>query len=94
MYQLTSESVVCGKKRAEFRFKNRFGQQIHEDILHFVNSRETTSEIKDRDFSRASGLVAVKALTDRINSIDPDHKNFSLLEAAIERAATSASLSS
>ena len=69
--------------RQERVFKNRYGQMIYEDILHFRNNKEMleTDKTNILDLSRN---IAVKMLNEKIK-LNSDNKNYNLiLKAATE----------
>lgn len=70
--------------RQERVFKNRFGQMIYEDIIHFKNKKCDVS--KDKIIEEARN-IAVEIMQHKID-FDEENKNTSLLALAIERANT------
>ena len=69
--------------RQERVFKNRYGQMIYEDILHFLN-KEVEFEADDVIQEKARG-IAVEMLLDRHNTM-PNNKNADVLMEAVQRA--------
>ena len=67
-------------------FKNKYGQMIYEDILHFQNSK--TGNKSMTDLLEQSRLVAVKLLKEKYDDFDSTNKNYPLLIAAIRNAHT------
>jgi len=69
--------------RQERVFKNRYGQMIYEDILHFENTKSVGDDISEQTLTELARCVARKALEDKLGS-DHGSKNRSLLVAAVE----------
>lgn len=69
--------------RQERVFKNRYGQMIYEDILHFSNNRHVSYSLQEV-VEKARG-VALKMLEEKID-LPFENKNTSLLFEAIEKA--------
>lgn len=67
-------------------FKNKFGQMIYEDILHFSNSKFSQKMLSDEALKELSRLTAMRALLEKLNALDDANKNFPLLRAAIDNA--------
>lgn len=66
-------------------FKNKFGQMIYEDILHF--STNTIRRMYEyNELIDASRQIAINALQDKLNKIDVANKNYPLLVSAIDNA--------
>lgn len=70
--------------RQERAFKNRFGQMIYEDILHFENA-QTEKFLSKEDIEDAARSIAVRILSEKAQMY-PDSKNIELIFEAIERA--------
>ena len=70
--------------RQERVFKNRFGQLIYEDILHFSNKKISPLLEQDIIVSRARN-IAVRMLKEK-EKLDINNKNHSLIVSAIEKA--------
>lgn len=70
--------------RQERSFKNRFGQVIYEDILHFENLK-TESFLCEEDIEDAARSIAVRILSEK-TKVYPDGKNIDLIFKAIEKA--------
>lgn len=70
--------------RQERVFKNRFGQLIYEDILHFSNKKISPLLEQDIIISRARN-IAVRMLKEK-EKLDINNKNHSLIVSAIEKA--------
>jgi len=75
--------LVLKQQRA---FKNRFGQMIYEDILHFSNSSVGSKTVSDETLVELSRQVAAEALRERMSIFDDSNKNFPLLKAAISNS--------
>lgn len=69
--------------RQERVFKNRYGQMIYEDILHFLNMKE--SLILDEEIKSRARKIAVEMLFDRHRSM-PENKNADTLLEAVKKA--------
>ena len=69
--------------RQERVFKNRFGQMIYEDILHFSNSSSILP--CDEEIICKAREIAVRMLQEKCN-LDVENKNRPLLFEAIEKA--------
>lgn len=67
--------------RQERVFKNRYGQMIYEDILHFINN--DTSNIAIDEIIDSARKIAVEMLESKLVV---DNKNHNLLEDAISKA--------
>ncbi len=70
--------------RQERSFKNRFGQVIYEDILHFENTQRNNFPC-DEDIEDAARTIAVRILIEK-TQMYPKSRNIELLYRAIERA--------
>lgn len=82
IYTIATE-IFCFKLllRQERSFKNRYGETIFEDILHFENGEKC---IESDDFvSNAAREIAIRILTDKLAV---DNKNNNLLLEAIHNA--------
>lgn len=66
-------------------FKNRYGQNIYEDILHFKNS-PASREFSNTELIEDSRQVAVEALVSKVQSMDVEDKNYDLFISAIENS--------
>jgi hypothetical protein len=67
-------------------FKNKFGQMIYEDILHFSNDKLNHQMLADEDMVESSRCVAVRALKEKMDVLDDTNKNYPLIRSAIESA--------
>lgn len=72
------------KLRQERVFKNRFGQMIYEDILHFSNKKPATALTNEMIIEQAR-CIAVRMLEEK-KAQCPDNKNYLLLDEAIIKA--------
>ena len=70
--------------RQERAFKNRSGQMIYEDILHFKNA-QTENLPGEKDIEDAARSIAVRILFEK-TQMYPDSKNIEQIFEAIERA--------
>lgn len=70
--------------RQERVFKNRFGQLIYEDILHFKNFK-TGEYPSDEKITSAARSIAVKMLFEKVQ-LYPDSKNVGFVIEAIEKS--------
>lgn len=70
--------------RQERVFKNRFGQLIYEDILHFENSK-TRFSLCDEEIISAARSIAVKMLFEKAQRF-PDSKNIGFIAEAIKKS--------
>ncbi len=70
--------------RQERAFKNRFGQVIHEDILHFENSKMENFP-SEEDIEEAARSIATRILSEKAQMY-PNSKNIELIFEAIEKA--------
>ena len=70
--------------RQERVFKNRFGQLIYEDILHFENSK-TGFSLCDEEIISAARSIAVKMLFEKAQRF-PDSKNIGFIAEAIKKS--------
>ncbi len=70
--------------RQERVFKNRFGQMIYEDILHFENSKEMISLDELTIVEKARG-IATRMLSEKAELM-PESKNIGLIYDAIKKA--------
>ena len=70
--------------RQERSFKNRFGQIICEDILHFENA-QTENFLGENALEDAARSIAVRVLHEKAQMY-PDSKNLKLVLEAIEKA--------
>lgn len=68
--------------RQERYYKNRFGQIIFEDILHFENKKNSLSEDK---IVEASRKIAKDYLVKYYDACSKDFKNIDLLKQAIDK---------
>ena len=84
VYNIATELFSFGfLLRQERVFKNRFGQMIYEDILHFSNNPLTLHS--DDDIICKAREIAVKTLKEKC-VLDVDNKNKTFLCEAIEKA--------
>mgnify|MGYP000855596513 CR=1 FL=1 len=70
--------------RQERVFKNRFGQMIYEDILHFENSKEMIS-LDDLAIVEMARSIATRMLSEKAELM-PESKNIELIYDAIDKA--------
>lgn len=70
--------------RQERVFKNRFGQLIFEDILHFENIKPEAS-LSEENIENIARSIAVRMLSEK-TLIYPNSKNIDLIFEAIEKA--------
>ena len=70
--------------RQERVFKNRYGQMIYEDILHFSNIK-SSFKILHNDIIEASRDIAVRMLEEKAQ-LYPDSVNCFLIKEAIDKA--------
>ncbi len=70
--------------RQERVFRNRFGQLIYEDILHFENSK-TEFSLCDEEIISAARSIAVKMLFEKAQRF-PDSKNIGFIAEAIKKS--------
>ena len=70
--------------RQERVFKNRFGQLIYEDILHFENAKTGTYPSSEEIISAARS-IAVKMLFEKAQ-LYPDSENVGFIVEAIEKS--------
>ena len=70
--------------RQERVFKNRYGQNIFEDILHFSNNEHIANADRDTIISKAQS-IASRMLAEKV-SLYPESKNTRFLVDAIDRA--------
>lgn len=70
--------------RQERSFKNRFGQIIYEDILHFKNTNKDFS-LNEADIENAARTIATRALSEKAMA-HLDSKNIGLIFEAIKKA--------
>ena len=70
--------------RQERVFKNRFGQMIYEDILHFENSKEMISLDELTIVEKARG-IATRMLSEKAELM-PESKNIGLIYDAIKQS--------
>lgn len=70
--------------RQERAFKNRFGQVIYEDILHFENAK-MENVLDEGDIEEAARSIATRILSEKAQMY-PDSKNIELIFEAIEKA--------
>lgn len=70
--------------RQERAFKNRFGQMIYEDILHFQNT-QIEKFLGEEEIEDAARSIAVRILSEKAQMY-PDSKNIELIFEAIKRA--------
>ena len=71
--------------RQERVFKNRFGQMIYEDILHFENSKEKIS-LDDITIIEMARAIATRMLSEKAELM-PESKNIKFIYDAIEKSA-------
>lgn len=69
--------------RQERAFKNRFGQMIYEDILHFENSKEN-SLLDDSSIIEMARSIASRMLIEKTKSM-PESKNIGFIFDAVEK---------
>ena len=72
--------------RQERVFKNRYGQMIFEDILHFANTK-TSINLSEDALIDAARKIAVDALKKKQCDY-PDSENIAYIQNAIEKAAS------
>lgn len=70
--------------RQERVFKNRYGQMIYEDILHFEN-KKMTERLNEQDIVEKARRIAIRILQDQLE-IMPETKNTVLLINAISNS--------
>lgn len=70
--------------RQERVFKNRFGQSIYEDILHFENTKQR-NPLDETDVENAARSIAIRALSKKAEMY-PDSENIEQIKEAIRRA--------
>lgn len=70
--------------RQERVFKNRFGQLIYEDILHFENTK-TGAYPSSEEIISAARSIAVKMLFEKVQ-LYPDSENVGFIVEAIEKS--------
>lgn len=70
--------------RQERAFKNRYGQMIYEDIIHFEN-KKTEMNFTEQEIEEKARMVAVKMLEDKLVLL-PENKNTIFLKNAIDNA--------
>lgn len=70
--------------RQERVFKNRFGQLIYEDILHFENAK-TEDFFSEEYIENAARSIAIRMLSEKAQMY-PDSKNVELVFEAIDKA--------
>ena len=70
--------------RQERAFKNRYGQMIYEDILHF-SCHKPACQIMDEDIKQRARSIAIRMLEEKKYTC-PENKNHPLLVEAISRA--------
>ena len=70
--------------RQERVFKNRFGQLIYEDILHFENYK-TDDILCDESIEESARTIAIRMLTEKAQTY-PDSKNIESIFDAIAKA--------
>lgn len=71
--------------RQERVFKNRFGQMIYEDILHFENSKEKIF-LDDLAIVEMARVIATRMLSEKAELM-PESKNIEFIYDAIEKSA-------
>lgn len=69
-------------------FKNRYGQDIYEDILHFCNSDDKINKISTLQIRELSRQVAVDVLISKINLGIASEKMLSQFQSAIDNASS------
>lgn len=67
--------------RQERVFKNRYGQMIYEDIIHFSN-KKTNGDLSEQEIVNRAREIAVEMLKDKLITV-PTTKNTILLQEAI-----------
>lgn len=67
-------------------FKNKYGQMIYEDILHFENVKTDDKTLSEDTLLQQSRFIAVKLLNEKFAAFDSSSKNYPLLRAAIRDA--------
>ena len=67
-------------------FKNKFGQMIYEDILHFSNNKLNSQTFSEEELIEASRQVAVRALQEKMKTLDDKSKNYPLIREAVYNA--------
>lgn len=70
--------------RQERVFKNRYGQFIYEDILHFENTKKYYS-LNDETIENAARNIAIRMLTQKAK-LFPESKNIKLIYDAIKKS--------
>jgi len=74
--------LILKQQRA---FKNKYGQMIYEDILHFSNTKLDQTIFHD-ELLDASRKVGISALNEKLSKLDASDKNYRLLVLAIDNA--------
>ena len=68
--------------RQERVFKNRYGQKIYEDIIHFENKK---CKISEDEIIEKARMIAIKSLKKKLEIV-PTTKNTVFLTEAISKA--------
>lgn len=87
VYRIGSE--ILGLKfllKQQRCFKNRFGQLIYEDILHFENNKIACEKLKEIDIINQARKIAKNYLDQKSKGTDDTNKNYNLLISAINDA--------
>lgn len=82
IYEISTEifELPCIARQERF-FKNRYGQMIYEDILHFRNNKKMITITKEKILN-LSRDIAVKMLNEKIE-LNLDNKNHNLILKAV-----------
>lgn len=70
--------------RQERVFKNRYGQMIYEDIIHFENNK-MKSDFTEQEIAEKAREIAVRMLRNKLDII-PENKNTIFLQDAISNS--------
>lgn len=70
--------------RQERVFKNRYGQMIYEDIIHFENNK-VRSNFTEQEIAEKAREIAVRMLQNKLNIV-PENKNTIFLRDAINNS--------
>lgn len=70
--------------RQERVFRNRYGQMIYEDIIHFAN-RKMDRYLTEQEIAEKARKIAVEMLQNRMNIL-PENKNTIFLQDAIDNS--------
>ena len=85
VYEVACEALGLDFKLKQERvFKNRFGQMIYEDILHFENNK-LNMDISEQEIINRSKNIAVRALEEKM-LCNISYENIILLKNAIEKS--------